>query len=363
MNLHEAQAQWSADVAMHEARGAILPDVKHYIPDEWKRNFALAMDAQPTLATTPNAGVPALLTTMIDPQVFRILFAPNKAAIILGEVRKGTWLDQTALFPTVEHVGEVTSYGDFNELGHTGVNADWPQRQSYLFQTVKEYGELELERAGLARISWVSEIDQAAATILNKFLNLTYFFGVAGLQNYGLLNDPSLSASLTPATKTAGGTRWISAGGAIVATANEIYADIQALFLQLVKQTSGLVEQGDRLVLVMSPSSSVALTATNSFAVDVSDLLKKNFPNIRVETAIQYGVLSASNPQGIAGGEFVQLLAESIEGQQTGYTAFNEKMRGHPIVRALSSFKQKLTGGSWGAILRQPYAIASMLGV
>ena len=37
--------------------------------------------------------------------------------------------------------------------------------------------------------------------MLNKFSNLTYFFGVQGLQNYGLLNDPHLNASLTPATK------------------------------------------------------------------------------------------------------------------------------------------------------------------
>lgn len=363
MNFQEATAAWRADAAHLAARGVVLPDVKCYVPDGWGRDVGLAMDAQPSLTTDPNSAVPAFLTTMIDPQVFKILFAPNRGAVILGEVRKGTWLDETAMFPTVEHSGEVSSYGDFNANGRVGVNANWPQRQSYLFQTVKEYGERELERAGLARINWVSEIDQAAATVLNKFANLTYFFGVQGLQNYGLVNDPNLSAPLTPAVKAAGGVKWISNSGAIVATANEIYADIQAIFGQLVSQTNGLVDRETKMVLAMSPGSSVALTATNSFNVNVQDLLKKNFPNLRIETAVQYGATSATNPQGVAAGNLVQLIAESIEGQNTGYCAFNEKMRAHTIVKEMSAFRQKVTGGSWGAVLRMPMASASMVGL
>lgn len=363
MNLNEAIAAYRGDVAHLNAAGIFTPDVVGYMPDGFKRDITLAMDAQPTLTTTPNAAIPSWLTTLIDPAVFEILFAPNNGAKILGENRKGTWLDETAMFPTVEHTGEVSSYGDFIENGHAGANTNWPQRQSYLFQTVKEYGERELERAGLARLNWVSEVDKAAATVLNKFLNLTYFYGVASLQNYGLLNDPNLSASLTPATKAAGGVKWINASNQIVATANEVYADIQSLFIQLVIQSGGLVEADAQLVLAMSPTSAVALTATNSFNVNVFDLLKKNFPNIRFETAVQYGALTAANPQGVAAGNFVQLLVESVEGQQTGYCSFNEKMRSHPIVRGLSSFKQKLTAGTWGAIIRQPFGIANMVGV
>jgi hypothetical protein len=371
MNLQEAIAAWRADQAHLAERGVHLPDVIGYIPDGFRHNYRLAMDsadeirmamdAQPTLTTAPNSAVPFQLTNFIDPKVFKILFSPNKAAMILPKVKKGSWLDDTALFPVIEHTGEVSSYGDFSENGHAGANTNWPQRQAYLFQTIKEYGERELERAGLARINWISELDIAAATVMDKFLNLTYFFGVKGL-NVGLLNDPNLGPSLTPAPKAAGGVQWIK-NGAIVATANEIYADIQALFNQLVVQTAGLTDQNTQVVLAMSPSSAVALTATNTFNVNVTDMLKKNFPNIRVETAVQYGQKSAPNPQGVAAGNLVQLIAESIEGQDTGYCAFNEKMRSHPIIKALSSFKQKLTGGTWGAIIRMPVAFVSMLGV
>lgn len=361
-SIQEAVSAYREDAQGLARMGVVNEMAQGYLPEAFKHDFRLAMDAQPALTTVANSGIPSYLTQLIDPTVYEILFAPSMAAEIFGEVKKGSWTDQTVLFPTVEHDGEVSSYGDFNENGHAGANTNWPQRQSYLYQVIKEYGELELDRAGLAKIGWVTEIDRAAALSLNKFQNLTYFFGVTGLQNYGLLNDPNLNASLTPAVKAAGGTAWIL-NGAINATANEIYADIQALFLALVNASSGLVDQKAKMTLALSPGSDVALTATNSFNVNVSDLLKKNFPNIEVKTAVQYGKTSASNPQGIAAGNLVQLMVDSIEGQDTGYCAFNEKMRAHPIIRGLSSFKQKQTAGTWGAIIRQPFGIASMLGV
>jgi hypothetical protein len=109
-----------------------------------------------------------------------------------------------------------------------------------------------------------------------------------------------------------------------------------------------------RMTLAMSPGSEVALTATNSFNVNVADLLKKNFPNIRIETAVEYAT---------AAGNVVQLIVDQVEGQETGYVAFNEKMRSHPIVRDMSSFKQKKSQGTWGAIILQPFGISQMLGV
>ncbi len=365
MNFQEAQTLLRQHLAMHAQRGIMFQpgaEPVAYLPPEFRRNHDIAMDAQPTLVSTSNAGIPAFLTTLIDPKVFKILLAPNKLADIFGEERKGSWLDQTQLFPTVERTGEVSSYGDYAESGHTGLNTMWPQRQAYLFQTLLEYGELELERAGLARINWVSELQEAGATVLMKFLNYTYAFGVAGLQNYGLLNDPSLPAAITPSTKAAGGQKWV-VNGVINATANEIYNDIQALFIALVNQSNDLINEETKVVLALSPASGLALTAANSFNVNVRALLKENFPNIRIETCVQYGQTSASNPQGIAAGNLVQMIAEEVEGQDTGYCAFNEKMRAHAVIKQLSSFKQKITSGTWGSIVRQPFAISQMIGV
>lgn len=356
MNFSQEQA------VFERTAGIYLPGAMEYIKPEWKSNFAMAMDAQPTLISTPNSGVPAFLTTLVDPNLLRVLTAKNKAAKIIGEVRKGSWIDTTAIFPMVEQTGEVSSYGDFNNNGRAGLNSAFPQRQSYAYQTIIEYGDMELERAGLAKIGWAAETKEAGVSILNKFQNLTYFFGVQGLQNYGLLNDPALSAPIAPAVKAAGGVKWMN-GNVLNATANEVYNDIVSMYAQLVSQASGNVDMDTPMVLTMSPKSEVALTATNQFNVNVGDLLKKNYPGLRIETAVQYGALTTQNPQGIAAGELVQLIAEKVEGQDTGYAAFNEKLRAFPIFRDLSSFKQKFMQGTWGCILRQPFAVAQMLGV
>jgi hypothetical protein len=226
-----------------------------------------------------------------------------------------------------------------------------------------EVGDRELEVAGLARLNYVSEVNGAAAYNLDKFLNFSYFFGISGLRNYGLLNDPSLSAALTPAVKQNGGTAWMTSTNAPNASPNEVYNDILTLITQLVSQTAGLVNAESKMVLAMSPVSKMAMNAENSFGVTTKQLMADNFPSIRIEDAVQYGAQSTLNPQGNLAGNLVQLIAESVDGQDTGFCAFSDKMRASPMIRATSSFKQKLVAGTWGAVIKMPIAIAQMVGV
>lgn len=363
MNVQEARAGWRADQAMLEKKGVVLPGVTMYLPDEWKEDFAIAMDAQPTLSTDPSSAIPAILTTTIDPEIIRIVFSPLEFAKILGERRAGDWLEEMRMFPVVESTGEVSSYGDFNNNGRAGVNMNWPQFQSYLFQIFQIYGERELARVGLARINYVSELGISAADLLNRFQNLTYAFGVQGLQNYGILNNPYLSAALTPGIKAAGGTAWFN-GNQPAATANEVYADVQALVEKLILQTGGALNLNSPMKLCMSPSSQVAMTFANSFGVYVKNLLKEGFPNMTIEVAPQYGQQTSTNPQGFSSaGNFLQLIAEKVQGQTVAYAAFNEKLRAHKIIAEPSAWKQKMTSGTWGTILRMPVGVVSMIGI
>lgn len=368
----EGMLAWQAHRPQLQAAGIIMPHVRGYFSEDLRSDpdhamdlamDALGMDALPPLFTDANAGIPAIFTTLVDPDVFRILLTPNKIAEALGgEQKKGTWVDDIAIFPVVESTGEVSSYGDYNNNGTAGVNTGFPQRQNYIFQVIKEYGEREQERGSLAKINWAAEIDRSAALTLQKFFNFSYLFGISGLYNYGIANDPLLSAALTPATKANGGTAWV-VSGRINATANEIYADIQAMWYQLIQQTQGLIDQESEIVLILSPGSSFAMTATNSFGVNVTDLLKKNFPNIKIVTVPQYGARSGTNPQGVNAGEFAQMMATEVDGQKVAYPAYSEKQRSHPLIRDLSSFKQKLSAGTWGTILRLPAAVSQMVGL
>jgi hypothetical protein len=308
-----------------------------------------ACDAQPSLVTVSNSGIPAFMSTYVDPKLIEILVAPMKAAEITGmETKKGDWVTETAMFPVVESTGETSSYGDYSESGQAGANTNFPQRQSYHYQVITQWGERELERAGLARVDWANRLNVASVLTLNKFQNKSYFFGVAGLLNYGLLNDPSLSAPISPITKAAGGTGWTNA------TALEVLQDIQNLYTQLQVQANGLVELDTKMTLAMSPTAEVALTKTTQYNVNVADLLKKNFPGMTVKTAPEYATGS---------GQLVQLIADEIEGQRTAECAFTEKLRAHPIVVNTSSFKQKKSPGTWGTILYRPVFIAQLLGV
>ena len=368
--VNDATVAFNETKRMLAAKGIVLPyQMKRYLTVDEKMTgtINMAMDAvnglPGPLSTDPNAALPWMLTSTIDPEIIRILFTPLEFADILGERKAGSWTDQTWFFPYVESTGEVSSYDDFVNNGRAGANFNFPQLQSYLFQVILQYGDLQVDRAGLAKINWVSELGLAAADLLNRYQNLTYAFGVAGLQSYGILNNPNLTAALTPATKAWGGTGWFN-NGAPAATANEVYNDVISLVTQLVAQTNGTLDIKSPMTLAMSPQSEVAMTFTNSFGVSVADLMKKGYPNLEIKTAPQYGQQTSTNPQGYStGGNFIQLIAKSLMRQTVAYCAYNEKLRAHKIVPELSSFKQKQTSGTWSTVLRTPAGCAQMLGI
>lgn len=327
------------------------------------RPMTLAMDAQAPLTTTPNNSIPGFMTYAIYPEILNILYSPLEFANIAGDERKvGDWTTTTEFFPIVERGGEVSSYDDYGNSGMATMNADWPQRQSYHFQGIMELGEREEAMAARGNINIAATKRESLTWNLAQFLNGTYAFGVAGLQNYGFLNDPALPAAIQPGPKAYNSQAhgpWIT-NGVVTATQNEIFTDVQSLYSQLVSQAAGNVQlkynAATPMVLAMSPASQVALTQPNAPYNSTSawDLIKGAFPNIELETAVQYA---------LAAGNAVQLVAKRVQNQNSTFVAFTEKMRAHMIVRELSAWKQKYSSGTWGAINRQPFAFAEMIGV
>lgn len=341
-------------LAVLEGRGIIpfapgFAEAGEYSEPAWARNFALAMDAQPALVTSPNAGIPAYLANLLDPEIVRVLVSPLKSVEIYGETKKGDWTTLSTQFPLVENTGVVSSYGDFSNNGSTNANVNWVPRQSYHFQTVTEWGERELEMYGLAKINYANEMNMSSVMTLERFRNKANFFGINRLQLYGALNDPALFAPILPTVKTAGGYTWA------VATAQEIYNDVLLLFQTLQAQLKGLAPDMDaKLVLAMSPTMVVNLKKVSIYNVTAEQTIKENFKNLRIETAPEFTTAS---------GELLQFFLEEIDGIRSVYTAFTEKLRAHPVIPSLSSWKQKKSAGTWGSIIRRPIAFVQMLGV
>jgi hypothetical protein len=313
----------------------------------------LAMDAPPTyaqseLSTVASAGIPWFLANWVDPKVIAILVSPMMAAVITGETMKGDWLTETAMFLTAEAVGDTSAYGDYSQSGSTNVNVNFPQRQNFLFQSFLQYGQREVGRFGLAKLDWVSQQQSANALALMKALNFMYFYGVTNLQNYGLINDPYLPPSLTPTYS------WLTSSSA---TANTIYQDVVRMFVQLQQQSQGVVRLDDKMVLALSPQNAVALEYITTYNTNsVKMLLKQNFPNLRIETAPEYG------PPYNTAGQLVQLIVEEIEGHRTVECAFASKLMAHNMVVDTSSWRQKRSSGGYGAIWYRRFLQVSMLG-
>ncbi|EKN6369231.1 hypothetical protein DVP68_22190 [Yersinia enterocolitica] len=336
------QADFAAFKAEAESRGIFLP------PSITK--FAMDADVQPSLPA--NGGIPAIVSTFIDPEIVRTIFAKQKAVDILGEKKKGAWAQDTLMIQRIEQSGDVVAYDDYSEQGGNQVTPGWESRQVYRYQTMVTYGELEQERYGLAMLPYVAEKQRAAAWTLNQAQNKFYFYGVSGLLNYGILNDPALPTPITPATVDSK-TLWKDK------QVVDIYNDVLALYADLIARTNGAVGDGvdmaSPLVLVMSPNASVWFKRANEiFGNTVEKMVKDTFTNIRIEVAPQYDTDA---------GELVQMFVETAQGQQAGYCAYSDKLRAHPIITMTSSWKQKHSGTTYGAVITQPFLFAQMLGV
>lgn len=301
----------------------------------------VAFDAQPELVTVANAGIPAFLSNYLDPALIEVMVSPMNAAKIAGEMKKGDWVTTVATFILVESDGQVSAYGDYSNAGNADANVNFPQRQSFHYQVFTQWGEKELAYTGLAGIDLASRKNVASALVLNKFQNKSYFFGISGLQNYGLLNDPNLLPSIVPSTA------WASANS------EQMTNNVVDLFVQLVNQGNGNVDAATRMTLACSPTRAAQLNRMNQYGLSAAKMLRETLPNVTIKTAPEYSTSS---------GELMQLIVDEMDGQETCTAAFTEKMRAHAMVIGSSNFSQKKSQGTWGTIVFRPVLIASSLG-
>lgn len=303
--------------------------------------------AQDAALTLPNVGVPSVFTAYIDPQVVRILTAPTNAREIFGETRKGDWTTTSAIFKAIENTGETAPYADFSNAATADVNVVYPERDNYVYQTTIRYGEREMAVLGKAALNLAAEKQRSAATILDIDANKFYLRGVAGKRIYGLLNDPNLPADISPAS-VGGVTLWSGK------TTNQIYDDIISIFGELAKNSNGRISIDADLVLACPPAIMVLLGKTTEFGISVLDMVKKYFKNISFVTLPE---LYANNIN------TVFMAARSVDGYPTAQLAYSEKMRAFQLIPEGSSYRQKYSAGTFGAVVLRPFAIQMMSGV
>ena len=321
-------------------------DVAQYSVVGNQEDGVMAMDA--ALLTTPNAGIPVELLTFFDNRAIEILMAKRAATQIFNEVKAGTRADLVRKFRVEEKTGYTQPYSDYANNGKADVNFNFPARENYLFETTIAYGDQEVAETSRAKISLVSSKQAAAATAIAVDMNKFYMRGVAGLQNYGILNQPNLPSAIVAKNGAAGTATWSTKTG------TEIYNDIVALMSDIASRTEGNVDQSTKYKLVVGPSSNAELNKLNAFGTEtVLTLIKRNFPNLEVVVAPEYDDSTKK----------IQLIALDVDGTPTGEMAFSEKLIAGRLIPDLSSYRQKFMAGTYGCVVYRPVLVSTMTGI
>lgn len=307
----------------------------------------LANDA--AMVTAANSGVPVEFTSYIDPMVIPILTATRGAREIFGEAKKGDWTTSYARFQTSEITGEVEAYTDYGQGGASDVNPTFPVRTQYIYQTNIRYGDREVDVASRARLQLAADKQRAAATVIDIASNKFALYGVAGLEIYGLLNDPNLPAAVSPLPNADTKTLWAEK------STKEIYEDVLHLFGKMADRGAGHIDANTELVLATSPATQVQLGKATDFNISARQMLETYFPKIRF---VAFPELATATS-----GTSILLVAPTIEELPTAQIGFSEKFRAMRLIPESSSFHQKFVGSSYGTIIYRPFAIGTMTGV
>lgn len=307
----------------------------------------LANDA--AMVTAANSGVPVEFTSYIDPMVIPILTATRGAREIFGEAKKGDWTTSYARFQTSEITGEVEAYTDYGQGGASDVNPTFPVRTQYIYQTNIRYGDREVDVASRARLQLAADKQRAAATVIDIASNKFALYGVAGLEIYGLLNDPNLPADVAPLPNANGKTLWADK------STKEIYEDVLYLFGKMADRGAGHIDANTELVLATPPAIQVQLGKATDFNISARQMLETYFPRIRFVVLPELATET--------GGPSILLVAPTIEGLPTAQIGFSEKFRAMRLIPESSSFHQKFVGSSYGTIIYRPFAIGKMTSV
>jgi hypothetical protein len=98
------------------------------------------------------------------------------------------------------------------------------------------------------------------------------------------------------------------------------------------------------------------MNKVNDYGVTMKKMVADTYPNMEIVTVpeLYNATLDTST---------MILMADNILGQPVVEFGYTDKYYAHEIVRDLSSWKQKVSAGTYGAIVQLPFAIGTMTGI
>lgn len=326
---------------MLEQRGINLRDDQKMIECDAKGQ--VTMDA--ALITPANATIPEFFNTYIHPGVIEIVAQKRSADVLFPRTKVGDFEDEQYVFAASEPIGKSTAYSDFGHGTTSDANVTWETRDIYLHQTFIQVGDRELKRMSRALIDLLAQKQRAATETLAIVQNQCYWSGVDGKQIYGILNDPSLNAAITPETSTT----WDKKD------AIAIYNDVLKMFSEIAKKSGGTIDARSKFCLAVPPAVGMTLMRVTNLGVSPTmELLKNNFVNLRIEISPELEVEGVNK---------ALLFAEEVYGKPTGECGMVLETMAGRVIPDHSSISQKWIAGNGGFKLNYPFAICIMSGV
>lgn len=315
------------------------------------KNAIMAMDdAQYSL---PSNGVLPYFTTIFNKDPIEQLLKTTASREMSEDWQQGEFGTTDIKMPTVSYGGNSEVYADQAGTGESSINMNWVPRQAVTLQRTLQYGDLTQAQMAMAKINYVGQMRKGLTSLTSLDINSINLYGFAGMDIYGLSNDPSLNPAVVFPASAANpaSSLWI------YKDFNEIVADIRSLFNEIISIAGGQANYTQECILALPPSAFTALSTQNTLSsVMVSQYCKEAFPGMKIIQCAQYQ--GTGSPAGSTTPSICQLIFKELAGQRVAYNIFSSLYNSHGVVRLLSSYAEKISYTVSGGFLALPVGVA-----
>lgn len=295
----------------------------------------------------PSNGVLPWMTSVYTNKIIEQIFQTRPIWKIATDFQQGMFGTTNIFIPVVSFAGEMQQYTDAGVEGGNSVNVNWLERETVNLQRMLWYGDLANQQMSMAKIDYVARLREGLATQIDLDINNIAFNGYAGKRIYGVLNDPSLNATIPfPATAAQpSSSNWMYASYA------EICANVRALYSQCIGKAGGNLSFEDKAYLTVPPSVYTYLTDQNALGTQsVMQYLKGTFTGLEiVQSQNNVGTSTLT----------VQLIFEKVMGQDTLLNTFSSLYNSHGALRKESSYVEKISYTVSGSIVAVAMGVAT----
>jgi hypothetical protein len=292
------------------------------------------------------------------PGQVHVITAARKADELMGVTTAGAWEDEEIIQEILELVGVAQPYSDHGNIPLSSWNLTYEKRGVVRFEEGLQVGELEGVRSGRIGVNAAETKRTAAQLALDISRNRVAFYGYSGSTEYpiyGYLNDPGLPAYITvPAG--ANGTTWDKK------TFSEIVRDLLTGLSTLRTQSKEVIDPKTTPINLDVASEKVDYLSTpNELGETPYDWLKKNYPNVTVNSATE---LDEAN----GGADVYYMYAQTVGDTGTdGGGVIDQivpsRFRALGVDTSCKMVTEDFTNATSGAMVKRPFAMYRASGI